>query len=116
MARKKQIGQPKLSAETHITRNGNGGNARADQMVTDLANANVYWMYFMAQAAAKGCKAFADTLKKQNNPTVVGFNNGILQASVRGWLEAISSTYDSLPAAARLPIDQILATNPLNSK
>jgi hypothetical protein len=62
----------------------------------------------MADITKAGCKAFLDTLNDKQNPTGIGFENGVLQSTVKGWLSAVDASFDLLPATLRVIVDELL--------
>ena len=81
---------------------------RAETVVKAVASGNAIWMSYLATAAKMGWDTFNETLQKKN-PIEVGFDNGILQAVVKGWAAAVASSYDSLPKTVQTPLEEILA-------
>jgi len=87
---------------------GSGGGGKGADLVFDLARATAIWVGYFANAAKVGCETFANTLEAEKKPTEIGWNNGILQAAVRGWVKALETSYDSMPGALTAPLGEIL--------
>ena len=94
---------------------GNGGNGSRDGnpslQVYRLARGSALWMGLMAEAAKAGFDCFCETLRDKD-PLDVSFNNGIVQASVKGWAAAYLSAFNSTPITAKQPLAELLSSHP----